>query len=90
MLKIGKSTPFVSIPPQKKMISKWLQLKLMHLLRNYFVFNYTYQSDPNEKTLWTMYSTPGRGQIESEDCKYHFGRSGDETTHIAVSRLSEL
>lgn len=44
----------------------------MHLLRNYFVFNYTYQCDPNEKTSWTMYSTPGRGQIESEDHKYHF------------------
>lgn len=39
----------------------------MHLLRNYFVFNYTYQCDPNEKTF---YSTPGRGQIESEDHKY--------------------
>lgn len=38
----------------------------MHLLRNYFVFNYTPQSDPNEKTFWTMYSTPGRGQIESK------------------------
>lgn len=60
----------------------------MHLLRNYFVFNYTYQSDPNEKTFWTMYSTPGRGQ--SEDHKYHFERSGDEPTHSTVSRLSEL
>lgn len=62
----------------------------MHLLRNYFVFNYTYQSDPNEKTFWTRYSTPGRGQIESEDHKYHFERSGDEPTHSTVSRLSEL
>lgn len=62
----------------------------MHLLRNYFVFNYTYQSDPNEKIFWTMYSTPGRGQIASEDHKYHFERSGDEPTHSTVSRLSEL
>lgn len=62
----------------------------MHLLRNYFVFNYTYQNGPNEKTLWTMYSTSRRGQIESEDCKYHSEHSGDEPTHSTVSRLSEL
>lgn len=38
----------------------------------------------------SMYSTPGRGQIESEDCKYHSERSGGEPAHITVSRLSEL
>lgn len=76
--------------PSKKMISRWLQLKLMHLLRNYFVFNYNYQSDPNEKTFSTMCSTPGGGLIESEDCKYHFERSVDQPTHSTVSRLSEL
>lgn len=52
-------------------------------IKNYFVFNYTYQCDPNEKTFWTMYSTPGRGHIESEDCKYHFERSGDEPTQYS-------
>lgn len=37
-----------------------------------------------------MYSTQGRGQIESEDCKYHCERSGGEPAQITVSRLSEL
>lgn len=37
-----------------------------------------------------MYSTSGRGQIESEDCKYHCEPSGGEPAHITVSRLSEL
>lgn len=37
-----------------------------------------------------MYNTPGRGQVESEDFKYHFERFGGKPTHSTMSRLSEL
>lgn len=64
--------------------------KINAFTKKLFFFNCTYQSDPNEKTFWTMFSTPGRGQIESGDCEYHFERSGEEPTHSTVSRWSEL
>lgn len=59
----------------------------MHLLRNYFVFNYTYQSAPNEKNLCTV---PREEVKLSQKTVSTTERSGGEPAHITVSRLSEL
>lgn len=62
----------------------------MDLLRNYFVFNYTYQSAPNEKNHFELCTVPKEEVKLSQKTVSSTVRFWSEPAHATVSRLSKL